>query len=68
MKLAVEIEAIGVYTRGGLHPKRKRLLTLAMYKAAKECAKFFETWPADADAPTNRLFGGSLEEIEKATG
>jgi len=39
-----------------------------MYKATKKSAEFFETWPADADAPTDRLFGGSLEQIEKATG
>jgi len=31
-------------------------------------AGFGGTWPADSDAPTDRIFGGSLEEIEKATG
>ena len=39
-----------------------------MAKRWVKSAKFFETWPADSDAPTDRLFGGSLEGIEKATG
>ncbi|GAA5473910.1 hypothetical protein Hhis01_01318 [Haloarcula hispanica] len=67
-KIGVDMEAVVVHTGKDLHPERKRLSTLAMYKAAKKSAEFFETWPADADAPTERLFGGSLEEIEKATG
>jgi hypothetical protein len=67
-KIGVDMEAVVVHTGKDLHPERKRLSTLAMYKAAKKSAEFFETWPADADAPTDRLFGGSLEEIEKATG
>ena len=67
-KMGVDMEAVVVHTGKDLHPERKRLSTLAMYKAAKKSAEFFETWPADADAPTDRLFGGSLEEIEKATG
>jgi len=67
-KIGVDMEAVVVHTGKDLHPERKRLSTLAMYKAAKKSAEFFETWPADADAPTDRLFGGSLEEIEEATG
>ncbi|WP_226022491.1 hypothetical protein [Halomicrobium salinisoli] len=57
-----------VHTGKDLHPERKRLSTLAFYKAAKKSAEFFERWSADSDAPTDRLFGGSLEEIKKATG
>ncbi|MFC6973472.1 hypothetical protein ACFQL1_20495 [Halomicroarcula sp. GCM10025709] len=67
-KLGVDMEAVVVHTGKDLHPERKRLSTLALYKAAKKSGEFFETWPADADAPTDRLFGGSLEEIEKAVG
>ena len=40
----------------------------AVYKAAKKSPEFFELWPADSDSPTARLFGGSLEEIEKTVG
>jgi len=67
-KIGVDMEAVVVHTGKDLHPERKRLSTLAMYKAAKKSAEFFDTWPADADTPTDRLFGGSLEQIEKATG
>ena len=42
--------------------------TLAFYRAAKKAAEFFESWPADSDSPTDRLFGGSLEDIEKTVG
>lgn len=67
-KIGVDLEAVVVHTGKDLHPERKRLNTLAFYKAAKKSAEFFECWPADSDSPTDRLFGGSLEEIEKATG
>jgi len=67
-KIGVDLEAVVVHTGKDLHPERKRLSTLAFYKAAKKSAEFFETWPADADAPTDRLFGGSLEQIQQATG
>jgi hypothetical protein len=67
-KIGVDMEAVVVHTGKDLHPERKRLSTLAMYKAAKKSAEFFETWPADSDSPTDRIFGGSLEQIEKATG
>ncbi|QGA81093.1 hypothetical protein [Halomicrobium sp. LC1Hm] len=67
-KIGVDMEAVVVHTGKDLHPERKRLSTLAMYKAAKKSAEFFDTWPAGSDAPTDRLFGGSLEQIEKATG
>jgi len=67
-KIGVDMEAVVVHTGKDLHPERKRLNTLAFYKAAKKSADFFETWPADSDSPTDRLFGGSLKEIEKAVG
>ncbi|GGO03018.1 hypothetical protein [Haloarcula pellucida] len=65
-KIGVDVAAVVVHTGTDLYPERKRLSTLAMYKVAKKSAEFFESWPADA--PTDWLFGGSLEEIEKAVG
>jgi hypothetical protein len=28
--------------------------------------EFFKSWPADADRPDDRLFGGQLEDLEPA--
>jgi len=54
------------HTGKGLHPELKRLLTLAFFKHSKKEIGFFENWPTDADAPTDRLFGGVVEELEPA--
>ena len=64
----VDLVAAMVHIGMGPPPHRKRLNTLAFYKASKKSAEFFESWPADSDAPADRLFGRSLEEIEKTTG
>jgi len=52
------------YTRKDLHLKLKRLLTLTFFKHSKKEVEFFENWPADA--ATDRLFGGMVEELEPA--
>jgi hypothetical protein len=67
-KIDVDLEAVVVHTGKDLHPERKRLNTLALYKASKKSAEFFESWPADSDSPTDRLFGGHIEQMEKAIG
>ena len=52
------------YTEKDLHPELKRLLTLAFFKHSKKEVDCFENWPADSDTPTDRLFGGMVEELE----
>ena len=65
-KLGVDVFATVGHTGKDLHPELKRLLTLAFFKHSKKEVEFFENWPADADAPTDRLFGGMVEELEPA--
>ena len=65
-KLNVDVFATVGHTGKDLHPELKRLLTLAFFKHSKKEAEFYENWPADSDAPTDRLFGGMVEELEPA--
>ncbi len=65
-KLGVDVFATVGHTGKDLHPELKRLLTLAFYKHSKKEVDFFNNWPADADYPTDRLFGGMVEELEPA--
>ena len=65
-KLNVDVFGTVGHTGKDLHPELKRLLTLAFFKHSKKEVEFFENWPADADAPTDRLFGGMVEELEPA--
>lgn len=66
-KLDVDVFATVGHTGKDLHPELKRLLTLAFFKHSKKEVDFFDNWPADEDYPTDRLFGGALEELEPAT-
>jgi len=54
------------YTGNGFHPELKRLLTLAFFKHSKTEVDCFENWPADSDAPTDRLFDATVDELEPA--
>ena len=65
-KLDVDVFATVGHTGKDLHPELKRLLTLAFFKHSKKEVDFFEDWPADDDYPTDRLFGGTVEELEAA--
>lgn len=62
----IGVDACGVICHTGkdLHPEAKRLATFPFYKTQKKTADFFARWPADADAPADHLFSGSLENIE----
>ena len=63
-KLGVEVVGVVGHTGKDLDPELKRLTRLAFYKTEPTEVEFFEGWPADADRPTDRLFGGSLENLE----
>ena len=65
-KINVDVFATVGHTGKDLHPELKRLLTLAFFKHSKKEVDFFENWPADSDTPTDRLFGGTVEELEPA--
>lgn len=63
-KLGVELVAVIGHTGKDVDPEVKRLTNLALFKSAPKTAEFFAEWPADSDFPAERLFGGSLEELE----
>lgn len=63
-KLNVDVEVAVCHTGKDLHPERKRLTTLAIYKTEKKVAQLFEKWDADADFPTDRLLQGDVDELE----
>lgn len=63
-KLGVEFVAVIGHTGKDVDPEMKRLTNMALYKTAPKSAEFFAEWPADSDFPSDRLFGGSLEELE----
>jgi len=65
-KIGVDVFATVGHTGKDLHPEVKRLLTLAFFKTAKKSVDFYGNWPADADMPTDRLFGGTIENLEAA--
>ena len=65
-KIGVDVFATVGHTGKDLHPEVKRLLTLAFFKYSKKEADFFGRWPADADMPTDQLFGGTVGELEPA--
>lgn len=64
-KLGVDVCGVICHTGKDLHPEAKRLCTLAYYKEEKDVAEFYDRWPADADKPVGRRFGGSIEELEQ---
>lgn len=65
-KIGVDVFATVGHTGKDLHPEVKRLVTLAFFKHSKKDVDFYKEWPADADMPTGRLFGGTVEELEPA--
>jgi len=65
-KIGVDVFATVGHTGKDLHPEVKRLLTLAFFKTAKKSVDLYGNWPADADMPTERLFGGTVENLEAA--
>lgn len=67
-KIGVDVEAVIIHTGKDLHPERKALTTTAFYKTDKKTAEFYSSWPRDADFPTDRVFSGDLENLEKAIG
>ena len=66
-KVNVDVFGTVFHTGKDCHPELKRLFTTAYFKHSKKEVDFFENWPADADKPTDQLFGGSVENLEPAT-
>ena len=67
-KIDVYATAIVAHTGKDLHPEAKRLTTLAAWKQDKKQAEFYETWGGDDDAPSDLLFNGPVDALEKADG
>jgi hypothetical protein len=65
-KLNVDAAGAVGHTGKDMHPEAKRLATLCFWKLEKDVVEFFGSWPADADRPEDRLFGGPLEELDPA--
>ncbi len=67
-KLGVVI--CGIIGHGGkdIHPEAKRLSTLSIWKDAKDEARLFESWPSDADKPTDPVFPDPVQYLEKYEG
>ena len=66
-KINVDVFGTVFHTGKDCHPELKRLFTTAYFKHSKKEVDFFVDWPADADKPTNQLFGGTVENLEPAT-
>ncbi|WP_434521088.1 hypothetical protein [Halorubrum sp. AS12] len=65
-KINVDVFGTVFHTGKDCHPELKRLFTTAYFKHSKKEVDFFADWPADADKPTNQLFGGTVENLEPA--
>ena len=65
-KIGVYACGIVVHTGKDLHPEAKRMATLPFFKSEKKIAQFYQNWPSDADMPTDLLFGGDIEDLEKS--
>lgn len=65
-KLGVDFFGTVGHTGKDLHPEVKRLTTLAYFKYDKKTVDLFEHFDADSDMPDERLFGGSVENLEPA--
>jgi hypothetical protein len=65
-KVNVDVFGTVFHTGKDCHPELKRLFTTAFFKLSKKEVDFFENWPADADKPTDQLFGGTVENLEPA--
>lgn len=66
-KLGVDVFGAIGHTGKDVHPEPKRLTTLAFDKLEKDAVEFYERWPADSDRPADRLFGGPVTDLEKAS-
>ena len=66
-KVNVDVFGTVFHTGKDCHPELKRLFTTAFFKHSKKEVDFFADWPADADKPTNQLFGGTVENLEPAS-
>lgn len=66
-KIGVEAFGTVLHTGKDGHPEVKRLTTLAYWKKEKTTAEFFERWPSDADKPTDPVFAGSIDDLEKTS-
>ncbi|WP_256412385.1 hypothetical protein [Halorubrum rubrum] len=65
-KVNVDVFGTVFHTGKDCHPELKRLFTTAYFKHSKKEVDFFADWPADADKPTDQLFGGTVENLEPA--
>lgn len=65
-KVGVDVCGLVCHTGKDLHPEAKRLTTLAYEKTDKKEAGFYESWPADSDAPEDKIFGGDLTALQGA--
>ena len=65
-KVNVDVFGTVFHTGKDCHPELKRLFTTAFFKHSKKEVDFFGNWPADADKPTDQLFGGTVENLEPA--
>ncbi|MFY4815485.1 hypothetical protein ACOJIV_22720 [Haloarcula sp. AONF1] len=66
-KIGVKMCAVVGHTGKDIHPEHKRLTNLALYKPAADVAEFYASWDADDDGPSDLLFGGPVDNIEKTT-
>lgn len=66
-KLGVDVFGAVGHTGTDVHPLAKRLTTLAFDKSEKDVVEFYERWPADSDRPADRLYGGAVTDLEKAS-
>ena len=63
-KIGVDTCGVICHTGKDLHPEAKRLATFCFFKTQPDVAEFYDRWPADADFPADRLFGGDIEDLE----
>jgi hypothetical protein len=63
-KVGVDTCCVVLHTGKDGHPELKSLTTTAIWKPNKTTAEVFDTWPRDSDRPTDRLFGGALNDLE----
>jgi hypothetical protein len=65
-KLNVDVFGTVGHTGKDIVPELKRLTTLAYFKSEKKSVDFFNSWDSESDFPQDRLFGGSVENLEPA--
>ena len=65
-KIGVDFCGNVIHTGKDAHPELKRLSTLSYFKLEQKVVEFYAQWDSDAEMPTERLFGGPLEDLEAA--